>query len=223
MPVISFASSKGGVSKTTTAIAVGVELALQEATVSMLDADPNAHLTFWAAKADVPHLTCIPDVGEENILDHIKARREVDNFVLIDLQGSATTIVTYAVSKSDLVVIPAQPSAMDLREVLRAGELIKRTEEVVGRPIPYRTLMTKMHPLRSKVADHARQQLAKQNIPTFRTEILERAAFREMTFHGATPQMVDPHSPASQNIGALVREMVGILEESWMDQRSQVA
>lgn len=223
MPVISFASSKGGVSKTTTAIAVGVELALQETAVSMLDADPNAHLTFWATKADVPRLTCVPDVGEENILEHIKARRDSDDFVLVDLQGSATTIVTYAVSKSDLIVIPAQPSAMDLREVLRAGELIKRTEEVVGRAIPYRALMTKMHPLRSKVADHARQQLAKQNIPTFRTEILERAAFREMTFHGVAPQMVDRQSAASKNIAALVREMVEILKASHTERRSQVA
>lgn len=189
----------------------------------MLDADPNAHLAFWATKADVPRLTCIPDVGEENILEHIKARREVDEFVLVDLQGSATTIVTYAVSKSDLIVIPAQPSAMDLREVLRASELIKRTEEVVGRSISYRALMTKMHPLRSKVADHARQQLAKQNIPTFRTEILERAVFREMTFHGAAPQIVDPRSPASQNIGALVREMVEVLEGCRTDQRFRVA
>lgn len=214
MAVISFASSKGGVSKTTTAIAVGVDLALQGVTVSMLDADPNAHLTFWAAKADVPGLTCVPNVNEETVLEHIRTRSEADDFVLVDLQGSANTIVTYAVSKSDLVIIPAQPSAMDLREVIRASELIKRAREVIGRDVCYRALLTKMHPLRSKVADHARGQLAKQEIPTFRTEVMERTAFREMTFHGKAPQILDPESNASRNIRMLVEEIAEVLTVS---------
>jgi chromosome partitioning protein len=211
MPVISFASSKGGVSKTTTAIAVGVDLALQGISVSMLDADPNAHLTFWAAKAAIPGLTCIPEVTEENVLHHIRTRGHVDDFVLVDLQGSANTIVTYAVSKSDLVIIPAQPSAMDLREVLRAAELIKRANDVIGREVAYRALLTKMHPLRSRVADHAREQLNKQEIPTFGTEVMERTAFREMTFHGKAPQMLDPASNASRNIRTLVEEIADVL------------
>ena len=47
MPVISFASSKGGVSKTTTAIAVGVELALREGGVAYVVGIPDERSPSW--------------------------------------------------------------------------------------------------------------------------------------------------------------------------------
>ena len=47
--VISLASAKGGCAKTTTALALGLELALDGARVAVLDADPNQHAAEFGA------------------------------------------------------------------------------------------------------------------------------------------------------------------------------
>ena len=48
MPVIVFASSKGGVGKSTTALTLSHALARGGASVTLIDADPNAPLEAWA-------------------------------------------------------------------------------------------------------------------------------------------------------------------------------
>ncbi len=48
MPTIVFASSKGGVGKTTSALALAFVLAKAGAPTTLIDADPNAPLTRWA-------------------------------------------------------------------------------------------------------------------------------------------------------------------------------
>lgn len=43
MPVIVFASSKGGVGKTTAAIVLASELARHKTSLTLIDVDPNQH------------------------------------------------------------------------------------------------------------------------------------------------------------------------------------
>ncbi len=54
MPVIVFASSKGGAGKTTACVTLAGELARQgkdkNIKVSLIDADPNQHSAKWALK-----------------------------------------------------------------------------------------------------------------------------------------------------------------------------
>ena len=73
MPVISFATSKGGAGKTTSAIILGTELA--EATdVIIIDADPARRLTRWSTLAPLPtRLQVITSNGERAIQDEIAA------------------------------------------------------------------------------------------------------------------------------------------------------
>jgi chromosome partitioning protein len=114
--VIAFASSKGGPGKTTTAIALGVEFALAGHAVTFLDADPNRHLESWGRLHERPRVRVVGGVTEENILMEIRVAMDRSAFVLVDLEGTANNALTYAVSKADLVIVPAQPSRMDLQE-----------------------------------------------------------------------------------------------------------
>jgi chromosome partitioning protein len=47
MPVIVFASPKGGAGKTTAAVVLGSEVARKEAKVVVIDADPRKRITRW--------------------------------------------------------------------------------------------------------------------------------------------------------------------------------
>jgi chromosome partitioning protein len=212
--ILVFASSKGGPGKTTCAMALGVEFASAGHRVTLLDADPNQHLEAWGSLRSRPNLVVIGDVTEESILDHIRDAAKNSAFVLVDLEGTANNALTYAVSKADLVIVPAQPSRMDLNEAYRAAALIERAGKVVERAISYRVLLSKMPILATRAARHAREQLKKSNIPFFGTELIERTAFREMTFHGQAPSEIDPQSNAAENIRVLANEIIETLRSS---------
>ena len=66
--VVSIASAKGGCSKTTLAVGIGVELALDGYTVVVLDADLNQHAIKLGEKANVSNFTLVGEVDEGNIL-----------------------------------------------------------------------------------------------------------------------------------------------------------
>jgi chromosome partitioning protein len=209
--IIAFASSKGGPGKTTCAICLGTELALAGHKVALIDADPNQHLQAWGSLGAHERVDVVGGVTEESILERIREAAAGSDFVLVDLEGTANNALTYAVSKADLVIVPAQPSRMDLQEAYRAAALVERAGEVVERAIPYRILLSKMPVLATRAAKHAREQLVQSGIPVFDTEILERTAFREMSFHGQSPSEVAPDSNAALNVRAFADEVIGCL------------
>ena len=85
MPVISFASSKGGAGKTTSAIVLATELA-QGADVAVIDADPAARLLRWSRLAPLPpRLSVQASGGERAIQDEVARARGLASFVIIDL------------------------------------------------------------------------------------------------------------------------------------------
>ena len=56
-----------------------------------------------------------------------------------------------------------------------------------------------------------REQLEQSGIPVFATEILERTAFREMSFHGRSPSELAPDSNAALNVRAFADEVIACL------------
>ena len=78
MPVIVFASPKGGAGKSTSAVILATQLALKGATVTAIDADPNRPVSQWARRPGCPeNLTVLADVSEATIIETIEdaARR----------------------------------------------------------------------------------------------------------------------------------------------------
>src|SRR5450631_2064747 len=55
--IIAFASSKGGVGKSTTCAAIGSRLALRGEQVLIFDLDQNQTLERWGRRANIPGLT----------------------------------------------------------------------------------------------------------------------------------------------------------------------
>lgn len=51
----------------------------------------------------------------EMLPPRLREAQQAADLVLIDLEGSANQAMLYAAGKSDLVIIPAQPSAYDVR------------------------------------------------------------------------------------------------------------
>lgn len=147
MPVITFSSPKGGAGKTTAATILATELAERGAAVTVIDADPNKNVVDWAKLPGLPaNLTVIGDVSEETIVDTIEDAASKTAFVIVDLEGTASLMVSYAISMSDFVIIPVQGSQLDAKQAARQMKLIKAQERIAGRTIPFAVLFTRSNP-----------------------------------------------------------------------------
>lgn len=206
--IISFASSKGGVGKSTTCAAVAAKLAASGDRVLVLDLDQSRALSRWAKKIQLPGLA-IAAVEREAFTATFRNLIAADkpDHILIDLPGVRETTVLKAIARSDLVVIPSQASELDLYEALRVVGDIRDVVEETGRAVPYRLLLTKVFPLRMRVTDYAYAELARLGLPLFRTALIERSAYREMFLTGRPPTDAEPGKGAGLEIDALVTEM----------------
>jgi cellulose biosynthesis protein BcsQ len=139
--------------------------------------------------------------------------------ICIDLPGSREVTLFKALARSDLVIIPAQASEPDLREALVVAGDVKDVRETTGRDIPYRLLLTKVYPLRTRVTDFAYAELARLGLPLFRTALVERSAYREMFLNGQPPTVTEPGKGAGQEILALVAEIEAIVVGQLSEER----
>ena len=98
MPVIAFANSKGGSGKTTSALLLACALAETKPT-TIIDADPRHPISAWAKMTGKPEaLNVITNASEKTILDEIEDAAARDPFVVIDPEGTASRLMSYAIS-----------------------------------------------------------------------------------------------------------------------------
>ncbi|MCK1281803.1 ParA family protein [Bradyrhizobium sp. 61] len=210
--ILTFASSKGGVGKSTTCAAVAAALALEGARVLIIDLDQNRTLARWSRRGVIEGLTVAAVETQKfgGFFRDSEASGAYDH-ICIDLPGTREVTLFKALARSDLVIIPAQASEPDLREALVVVGDIRDVSDTTGRQIPYRLLLTKIFPLRSRVTDFAYAELARNGLPLFRTALVERSAYREMFLNGQPPTVTEPEKGAGAEITALIAEMRAIV------------
>ena len=217
VPIISFASTKGGVGKTTLAFVVATAIARRLITstdhrVACIDADPNGTLNAALRKSGNPDIISLLS-DAETLLPTLRDAQRNAALVLIDLEGSANQAMLYACGKSDLVLIPAQPSAFDVREARKTADVVSQAADLVGRKIEARVVLTRTPVLRQRVAEHSRAQFDKAGLPVLSVELVQRTAFQTMTYTGIPPFQAEPTSGAAANVEALIdaiTEVIGL-------------
>jgi chromosome partitioning protein len=199
MPVVAVANPKGGAGKSTTTLLAATTLADQGVSVSIIDADPNQPIADWKERGTpdssvtvissvIGQDNVLHKVSESNIADLIEERASVDQIVFVDLEGTASALVSRAIAFSDFVIIPMQFSAVDVRQASKAIKLVSDEERsrrrlVPSAVLPYRVLLTRTpapgaptpRPLTLLLAE-----LDKAQIPRFRTQLVERLAYKQM-------------------------------------------
>ncbi|NSY46879.1 AAA family ATPase [Agrobacterium tumefaciens] len=188
MAVISFVSSKGGVGKTTSAAVLAGELIAAGRKVVLIDADPNKPLEAWSRLRPFPEkLRLIVDDSAETIIDTIEDARAGADFVIVDLEGTATDRIGFAIARSDLVLIPLQSSVLDAAEAAKSVKLVRQMWKVANREIPYRVFFTRVPPaIRERTARDIEQQFSGAAVPVLRATLIDRAAYRALFSLGGT-------------------------------------
>jgi chromosome partitioning protein len=214
MPIIAFVSPKGGAGKTTSAFLLSTALAkLYDVTV--IDADPNHPIRTWASGGNTPpRLSIVSDANEDTIIERIEDAASKTPFVVVDLEGTASKIVIYAISQADFVIIPTQGSQLDANEASRAIRVVLQSGKMTGKPKPYAVLLTRTSPaMRTRGLAHIQSGLIDAGIPVLETELNERDAFKaifsfQQTLDSLSAADVPNLDKAKLNVWELVHEVV---------------
>lgn len=199
MYVITFANPKGGSGKTTSAMLLAEQIALSGGRVAILDLDPNANILAWSRtrteKGEANPFAVHARPQAEETVELIDSLATDTDYLIIDLEGSKDQIVTFALSRTDLCVIPLDGSPMEARQAAQAVRLVQTTSNMIRAKINYVLLFTRTNAAFQTTDERdVRQEMELNNIPTLPVRIAKRAPytriFRESVLLTELPDLV---------------------------------
>jgi chromosome partitioning protein len=202
--VITIAQQKGGAGKTTLAAHLAVAWAGGGRRVAVVDVDPQGSLSHWvelrrAARGGDPGFTAVRLGGWRLALEVERLLRRHD-LILVDSPPHAETEARIAVRAAGLVVVPVQPSPMDVWATRPTIE-IARAE---NRPA---VLVLNRVPPRTRLAAEIAKALGSGEVRLARTTIGNRTGFAASLAAGLGVTEFDPGSDAAAEIAALAAEL----------------
>ncbi len=203
--VVTIGQQKGGAGKTTLAAQLAVAWRDQGARVVLLDVDPQGSLTAWyearkgagAERQDGLVVHAVQGWRLATELDRV--RRQCD-LVLVDTPPHAETDARVAVRTADLVLVPVQPSPMDLWATQATLDAAKKESTPV-------MMVFNRTPTRGKLVEAVRRKIIEMDVPVAQTVLGNRVAFAASMMEGKGVMESHARHTAAKEIRALAEEI----------------
>ncbi|MCS6921383.1 MAG: ParA family protein [Elioraea sp.] len=202
--VVTVAQQKGGAGKTTLVAQLAAALAASRR-VAALDVDPQASLMRWQAarksalKAAAAGLT-VADCAGWRLAGEIARLARSHDVVLIDSPPHAETEARLAVRAADLVLVPVQPSPLDLWATAPTLAMAA-AERRPGRVVLNRA------PARGRLLEATRAELARADAPVLAAGLGNRSAYPAAMQKGLGVTESAPKGLAAEEVRALIAEL----------------
>jgi chromosome partitioning protein len=201
MSILTVATDKGGVGKTLLCQILACTLAGRMQVV-VLDADPTAALSRWAARAyEGPPFEALAEAGEARLAHLIAAKAETADLVLIDTAGFGNRAASVAMTSADAVIVPALVGEADITEAERTISLVAALARAARRDIPARVLLNRVR--RTTLTRHALAELTAAGVPRLSSSLSDLVAYGELTYSGRLPAQ----GPVAAEVSGLVAEL----------------
>jgi len=208
--IISLLNQKGGVGKTTLAVHIAMGLAQTKRRVLLIDADPQGSALQWAENRDGQAPFSV--IGIPNKTIHKETPRLSTNYdaIVIDGPPRVYEVARSAAHASDLILMPVQPSPYD---VWASEETVKLVKEAQGFKDTLKTFFViNRKIINTVIARDVTDALAGYELPVMNSQLCQRVSFAETAGEGRTVLEVDPNSQASEEVRALVEEVLEVFE-----------
>ena len=203
--VITVAQQKGGAGKTTVTAQLATAFLAMRKSVALVDIDPQASLTSWFAARQRTlggeNKLVLSSVGGWRLKNEIERFKNEFHVVLVDAPPHADTDSNIAIRNADLMLVPIQPSPMDVwasDPTFKQAKKEKTEAHIVLNRVPPR----------GKLLDKIREMLEEQERPMMKTSLGNRVAFAASMIDGLGVVESDKSSQAAIEIRALAKEIL---------------
>jgi chromosome partitioning protein len=199
---IALLSQKGGSGKTTISLNLAIAATLNGKTAVVIDLDPQQSAARWARlRPDQPPLFL--SGHSPNLTDLVaRAKDGGADLVVIDTAPKSENAALTAARLADLIVIPCQPSSLDLDAVadtVNIANLAKR---------PALFVLNNCR-ASSHLAEQAKEALTAFAYPVATTQLGSRVAFIKSLSDGKAVLEAEPKSAAAQEFARLYAAIIG--------------
>jgi chromosome partitioning protein len=196
--VVTVAQLKGGVGKTTLAVALAAELARRSGSCALIDADPQRSATQWALPGRLPCPVYEMPLDDKSVEDWVRQTRNVAaEYVVVDSAPNAKTVIA-PIAISHLTVLPCTPSGLDLEGMARTLDFFG----TVRSRWPEKRCVTCQTGCRTLEGRQFLEELA-QFGQTVAPSVGNRVAFVRAFASGQSVADFEPRGPAADEVGRL--------------------
>ena len=133
--VITVAQLKGGVGKTTIAIAIAGELSRRDWDVALVDSDPQRSASYWAAPGNLHFPVYQIALATESVSRWVQDVRSIEaGSIVIDTAPSERDMGA-SIALSDLIVVPCTASGLDIEATERTMSIIEAVRNKRDTPL----------------------------------------------------------------------------------------
>lgn len=227
MYIITIASTKGGVGKSTFILNLATVLLNQGKKVALLDADSQGTVNKWSKVRDYMidsgdniSKLFVAGVRGEALLEIANDKKQQGYFVLIDSPGVDDSNMRSSLLRSDVVVTTCPTSAIDLWEIESLIAILKKLQTVQSRKIPLILLFNKVPSTHSNLAIKEATDFLDQNniLPDYilKSTIKERVAFKHSIKCGRGVIECSPRDEKAVNeIEECTKEIISIIKQHY--------
>ncbi len=183
MNVITFASRKGGVGKSTLTAHVAAFAHMSGRRCALIDADPQGSLTLWhamRAKGDLPLHNAARGI------DRLIATAQVEGiqWIFIDTAPTTWVVVQEAIRVATMVMIPVRPGFFDIAAVQDTVKIARERNK------PYAVVINaapvKREQKEAPAVASSRAEFDRLSIPVWSGQVSQRAALSASLAAGAS-------------------------------------
>ena len=202
--VISILNPKGGSGKTTLAIHLATAFHRSGESTLLVDSDIQGSVRDWKT-ASKTGLTVV-GLDRPSLDNDIKDLKQNYQWTIIDGAAKLEKMVASAVKASDMVLIPIQPSPLDLWACVTLADAIHTRQQITdGQPAC--ALVLNSVRKNTILAREMSKALADFNLPVLHGGLHYRTIFARSLAEGSTALDMEPNGEAAFEINHIVKQV----------------
>jgi len=206
--IVSVLNPKGGAGKTTLSVHLARALHLKGQKVLLVDSDPQGSARDWHEAGDGKGGFPVVAIDRPTLDKDVPALANGYDWVIVDGAAKLEKMSASAVKCAHLVLIPIQPSPLDIWACDSLVDMI-RTRHQITDGVPTTAFVVSRAKKGTVLAREIRDAVGEYGFPILQGPLHDRTAFAAALTGGSTVLDDDPDGQAAWEVNYMVKQVVG--------------